>query len=368
MNHKKFTVLGKYEPVRSMEDIVQQVTIYDIAQEAGVSSATVSRAISGKGYVSAEKRAVILKIVEKYNFRPNTFAQSLKSGYTKTIGFIVPNIGNMYFANLYYEFEKKASEHGYLTMLLNSNGDYETESRLFRSLLEKNVDGIIMTGGRLDAVQLEEKWIQEVQELSARLPIVMCGGLAARFECPGVYTDDTKGVELLLELLKKQGCQSVCFIGGSNRFFPSYSKKESALRFGKKMGMEIEVHWEKEGPMFNYEAGFLKMRELLTQKIYPDAVCGANDYVAAGAMKAAIQAGLRVPQDILIAGFDDVDICKIQTPLLTSVSPRYESFGRKTFKSLEKLMQGKEISRTAAVLVRPEVIARESTKRNVLED
>ena len=351
-----------------MEVVVQQITIYDIAQEAGVSSATVSRAISGKGYVSAEKRAVILQIVEKYNFRPNTFAQSLKAGYTKTIGFIVPNIGNMYFANVYYEFEKKASEHGYLTMLLNSNGDYETESRLFHSLLLKNIDGIVMMGGRLDAVELEEKWIQEVRELSIRIPIVMCGGLAARFECPGIYTDDSKGVELLLNLLKEQGCQSVCFIGGSDRFFPSYSKRESAMRYGKKLGMKVDVIWKEEGPMFNYEAGILDMQKLLAQKRCPDAVCGANDYVAAGAMKVAVQAGLRVPEDILIAGFDNVDICTIQTPLLTSVSPRYESFGRKTFKILEKLIQGKEISQTAAILVHPEVIARESTRRNVVEN
>ena len=85
-------------------------------------------------------------------------------------------------------------------------------------------------------------------------------------------------------------------------------------------------------------------------------------------MKVAVQAGLRVPEDILIAGFDNVDICTIQTPLLTSVSPRYESFGRKTFKILEKLIQGKEISQTAAILVHPEVIARESTRRNVVEN
>lgn len=350
-----------------MEVIVQQITIYDIAQEAGVSSATVSRAISGKGYVSAQKREVIMQLVEKYNFRPNTFAQSLKSGFTRTIGFIVPNIGNMYFANVYYEFEKKASEHGYLTMLLNSNGDYETESRLFQSLLLKNVDGVVMMGGRVDAVTLDDYWIHEIRELGSKLPIVMCGGLAARFECPGVYTDDNRGVELLLVLLKEQGCRSVCFIGGSDRFYPSYSKRESAIRCGKKLGLNVDIRWVEDGPMYNYQAGIEGMQKLLAEGIRPDAICGANDYVAAGAMRAAVQAGLKVPEDLLIAGFDNVDICTIQTPLLTSVSPRYESFGRKTFKSLEKLIQGKEVSRTTATLVRPEVIERESTERGKRE-
>lgn len=343
---------------------MRQVTIYDIAQEAGVSSATVSRAISGKGYVSAKKRESIMQLVDKYNFKPNTFAQSLKNGFTKTIGFIVPHIGNMYFANVYYQFEKKASEHGYLTMLLNSNGEYETESQLFQSLMLKKVDGIVMMGGRVDSVQLEDCYIKELREIGKQLPIVLCSGKADRFECSGVYTDDNKGVELLLNHLKEEGCQKICFIGGADKFFPSYDKKTSAYKYGKKLKLEVEVKWITKVEMYNFKAGYESMNQMISEGYKPDAVCGVNDYVAAGAMRAAITAGFKVPEDIVFAGFDDIDLCQTQSPLLTSVSPRYESFGRKVFHSLEKLMQGKEVSKTTPVLVRPEIIIRESTKRN----
>lgn len=345
----------------------QKVTIYDIAEEAGVSSATVSRAISGKGYVSAEKKELIKQLVKKYGFRPNTFAQSLKNGFTKTIGFIVPHIGNMYFANVYYEFEKIASAHGYLTMLLNSNGDYETESKLFQSLLLKNVDGIVMMGGRVDAVQVDDECIGELQDLGGTLPVVLCGSHAARYGCPGVYTDDRRSVRLLLEHLKGQDCGNVCFIGGSDKFYPSFEKKEYIYEYGAKLGLNVDVRWTSEGNMFNYEAGYDGMKKLLNQGVRPDAVCGANDYVASGAMHAALVAGYRVPEDIVFAGFDDVETCRLQIPPLTSVNPKYENFGKKIFRILERQMKGEENDREGVTLVRTEIAVRGSSLRRNTE-
>lgn len=346
-----------------MESKQQKVTIYDIAEEAGVSSTTVSRAISGKGYVSAEKKEVIGQLVRKYGFRPNTFAQSLKNGYTKTIGFIVPHIGNMYFANVYYEFEKIASAHGYLTMLLNSNGDFDTESKLFQSLLVKNVDGIVMMGGRVDAVNLDDCYISELAELGKTLPVILGGSRSARYGCPGVYTDDRRSVKLLLEHLKSQGGENISFIGGSDKFYPTYDKREYACEFGKKLGLHIEVRWIPDGDMFNYNAGFEGMKKLLSEGVRPDAVCGANDYVAAGALHAALQAGYRVPEDIMFAGFDDVEISRIQIPTVTSVNPGYEAFGKKLFKNLEKSMKGGEIKKEGVTLVHTELMTRTSSLR-----
>jgi len=339
----------------------KHITIYDIAKEIGVSGAMVSRAISGRGYVSEKNKTQILEVVNKYNFRPNVFAQNLQSGFTKTIGYIVPHIGNMYFANVYYEFEKWASSHGYMTILLNSKGVYETESKLLNSLKEKHVDGIVMMGGRLDAFNLSEKYINEIKEIKKEIPFVSCSADAERFDCTGIYTDDEKGVEDLLHFLKSRGYQKISFIGGREEFYPSYIKQNSARRVGEKLGLEVAIRNLTGNEMFNYTAGYEGMKILIAEGSLPDAVCGINDYVALGAINAAIEAGLKVPEDIAITGFDNVSITTMTPVHITTVNPRYEYYGKKVFNSLHKLIQNKEEIQSKTTLIKPEIIIRSST-------
>lgn len=341
--------------------VSKNITIYDIAKEAGVSAATVSRAISGRGYVSEKNKILILNLVNKYNFRPNTFAQNLKSGYTKMIGFIVPHIGNMYFANVYYEFEKWASSHGYMTILLNSKSDYEIESNLLKALIEKHVDGIVMMGGRIDTNNLSEEYIKEINEIRKQVPFVTCGAKAERFGCTGIYTDDEKGVEELLVFLKSRGYHRISFIGGGDEFIPSYIKKRSAINLGEKLGLDVSVRWLTGNEVFNHTAGYEGMKILLQENPRPEVVCGINDYVAMGAISAAMEAGLKVPEDIAITGFDDVSITTMTPVHITTVSPRYEYYGKKVFNSLHKMIQNKTESHSKTTLIKPELIIRSST-------
>jgi len=342
-------------------NMTKHITIYDIAEEIGVSAATVSRAISGKGYVSEKNKAQIMDLVNKYNFRPNTFAQNLQSGFTKTIGYIVPHIGNMYFANVYYEFEKWASSHGYMTILLNSKGVYDIESKLLSSLVEKHVDGIVMMGGRIDASGLNDKYIKEINNIRKLVPFVSCGAEAERFGCSGIYTDDEKGVEELLTFLRSRGYHRICFIGGGDEYYPSYIKKRSAYRIGERLGLDVQVRWLTGNEVFSYTAGYEGMKILLSEGSRPEVVCGINDYVALGAINYAIEAGLRVPEDIAVTGFDDDSICTMTPVHITTISPRYEYFGKKTFNSLHKLIQNKEGSQNKTSLIKPELVIRNST-------
>jgi LacI family transcriptional regulator/LacI family purine nucleotide synthesis repressor/LacI family repressor for deo operon, udp, cdd, tsx, nupC, and nupG len=342
-------------------NMTKHITIYDIAKEAGVSGATVSRAISGRGYVSEKNKSQILELVNKYNFRPNTFAQNLQSGFTKTIGFIVPHIGNMYFANVYYEFEKWASSHGYMTILLNSKGAFDIESKLLKALVEKHVDGIVMMGGRIDYCDLSDEYIKEINEIKKVVPFVSCGAEAERFGCTGIYSDDEKGVDELLNFLKSRGYRKICFIGGGDEYYPSYIKKKCAYRIGEKLGLDVTVRWLTGNEVFSYTAGYDGMKILLSEASRPEVVCGINDYVALGAANAAIEAGLKVPEDIAITGFDDVSIATMTPVHITTVSPRYEYFGKKAFNSLHKLIQNKDEIHSKTTLIKPEIIIRSST-------
>lgn len=342
-------------------NVTKHITIYDIAKEVGVSAAMVSRAISGRGYVSEKNKTQILELVDKYNFRPNTFAQNLQAGFTKTIGFIVPHIGNMYFANVYYEFEKWASGHGYMTILLNSKGDHDIESKLLSSLKEKHVDGIIMMGGRIDAINLSDQYIKEIQELKKVVPFVSCGAEAERFGCAGIYSDDEKAVEELLTFLKSRGYHKICFIGGGDEYYPSYIKKKCAYRIGEKLGLDVTVRWLSGNEVFSYASGYESMKILLKEGSLPEVVCGINDYVALGAINAALEAGLKVPEDIAITGFDDVSIATMTPVHITTISPRYEYFGKKVFNSLNKLIQNKDQVQGKTILIKPEIVIRNST-------
>ncbi|MGF7142761.1 DNA-binding LacI/PurR family transcriptional regulator [Anaerotaenia torta] len=340
----------------------KNITIYDIAREAGVSSATVSRAISGKGYVSEINKEKIKELVQKYNFIPNTFAQNLQSGFTKSIGYIVPHIGNMYFANVYYEFEKWASRHGYVTILLNSKGDYELESKLLGAVKEKRVDGIVMMGGRMDEINLSDHYIREVEEITKSIPFVSCGAQAGRFGCRGIYTDDEKGMEELLHFLKNCGYKRICLVGGGDQYYPSWLKKKSAYETGEKLGLEVSVRWLTGNDVFSYSAGYDSMKILLGEGRLPEVICGINDYVALGVINCALGAGLRVPDDIAVTGFDDVSITTMTPVHITTVSPRYEYYGKKVFNSLHKLIQNKDTGSSKTTLIRPELVIRNSTR------
>jgi len=339
---------------------MKKITIYDIASETGVSAATVSRAISGNGYVAGEKKERIMELVDKYNFVPNTFAKNLQAGYTKTIGFIVPNVVNQYFAYVYYEFEKIASEQGYMTILLNSQGEHEIESKILNNFLLQNVDGVVMMGGRVDVIDVSKEDIIEIQEYSKKVPVVLCGRATGRFMSNGVYTNDDRGVEMLLAHLKDRGHRDIFFIGGNDKFYPSYDKKVSAYKYGEKMGLNVRVDRLSE-ETFNYKAGVDSMKVLLEREELPDAICGINDGAAVGAMNAAIQAGIKVPGAIAFAGFDYTDACRNNLVELTSVSPRYEYFAKRVFRRLEQLIRNEGEGGHTLELFKPELVVREST-------
>jgi DNA-binding LacI/PurR family transcriptional regulator len=342
------------EPIKG-----KNITIYDIANEIGVSAATVSRAISGKGYVSEANKEKILALAEQYNFRPNTFAQNLQSGFTKTIGFMVPHIGNMYFANVYYEFEKWASGEGYMTILLNAKDNRELESKLLYSLNEKRVDGIVIMGGRLDDVKIKKQYINEITELNQTIPCLLCSSRADIFGCPGVHGDDKMGMDLILRHLHEKGYKNVVLIGGSDHYIPTILKKQAAISIAEEIGMNLKVKWFKE--VFSYEAGYRSMEKILEQKPYPDVVCCINDYVAAGALTAAIKAGLRVPEDIAITGHDNVEASWIMPTQITTAGVNYDKYGKMVFDQLFESIQkhGKLDSKVS--LIEPKLVVREST-------
>lgn len=338
----------------------RNITIYDIAKEAGVSASVVSRAISGNGSVSPKSRLIIEQLVEKYNYTPNALARGLQKSKTKTLGFMVPHIGNQYFSSVYYEFEKVAAEHGYMTLLCNGKGDFETESLVLKGFMEMRVEGIVIMGGRADIMSLDQAHIDEIKNLNKKIPCVICSPKADRFGCIGVHGDEYKGIRKLIRHIFEQGYKSIGILSGCDDVYQSHIKKKYILEAAKEQGIIIKKEWIIPSS-YDADSGRKSMEQLLKQQDLPEMVICMNDHVAIGAVNEALEWGLSIPGDIGIAGYDGVEVSRLSRPSITTVASDYVTYGKILFDGMKAILEGNHYE--PLHLIEPEVIIRESTKR-----
>ncbi|AUS96425.1 hypothetical protein CDQ84_14415 [Clostridium thermosuccinogenes] len=310
------------------------ITIYDIAREAKVSPATVSRVLTGSARVSVEKSRIIREIIEKYDFQPNAIARSLVKKESRTIGVILPDIVNPFFATVFLEAEKYAVSLGYSMLLCNSINDmFESnialESIYLKTLTEKQVDGIIFLGGRINMVRTDKKLAEEMNTVLAKVPIVMINGRMGGVDCYKVRSDEREGIFSIVEYLTSLGHRSIGFIGGRLNVTSTAIKLNALKDALRHFKLEFNEKWIVISGDFNIENGAKAMKTLLSEKERPTAVIAVNDTVAIGAMKYAASVGVDIPGDISITGFDDSYLCDIVTPRLTSVSHNIPELARK---------------------------------------
>ncbi len=336
----------------------RSVTIYDIAKEADVSPSTVSRVISGRGAVSQEKREKIQRIIDKCEYTPNAFARGLQKSRSGIIGFVIPNIGNEYFATVYCEFEKHALEHGYMVAVYNGNNNRLVESKIFKRLEEARVEAIVIMGGRIDSDGLDEAYVEEVRMLNQRIPCILCTEKAKHFGCVGVHSDDRMGIRSVVQYLKKQNYKTVGFLGGHPNIIPCINKLHYLKEETKEHGLLLEDKWI-IGHSFDEADGAESMKKLLELDELPEVVCCINDHVAIGAMGIVLDAGLRIPEDISIIGSDGIRLTEQIRPQLTTVAVDYETYGRAIFDMVQAKIEERECE--AQQLISPRLVIRSTT-------
>jgi DNA-binding LacI/PurR family transcriptional regulator len=342
-------------------DNEKKTTIYDIAKEAGVSASQVSRAISGKGYVSEANKAKIYELVEKYNYRPNAVARNLQRGQSNTVGFLIPHIYQEYFPMVYSVFEREMTEKGYVTVVFNGKSTPQDEIRNLHLLEELRVDAVVIIGGSLDYADWNKRteYVHSIKELSRNIPCIVGNERAGTLSCSGVYVNIDKGAEELVRHLAEKGHKTMGVLGGLQSDHPSDRLQESLKKFGKKYGLEFRPEWQVFSS-YNSHDGAEAMRELLTRKELPTAICCINDEIAVGAMGVAMDRGMKIPDDIAFTGFDGVDLSREFRPQLTTIQMDFETMGKKLAELTYNSINGnKEITDIA---VDPSVIFRQSTE------
>lgn len=337
----------------------RRVTINDIAREAGVSPSMVSRVVSGNGVVSEANRERIMALVEKYKYKPNAMARGLQKSKTGLVGFVIPHIGNEYFSSVYYEFEKHASDKGYMTTLYNGKSDPVIESRIFSALEEARVEAAIVMGGRLDLVSLEKHYQDELIEFARHIPTVLCTTRAAEFGCIGVHSDDAMACSILVKYLKDRKYRTVGILGGTDQSFPSVYKRSFILEELRRAGLETRPEWI-IGESFNEIDGAKSMKALLKCETLPEVVFCMNDHVAFGAIVEAKDAGIRIPEDMSIVGADGVLVSELSRPAITTLKIDFEKYGECIFNAMQAAIEGRDFPRLS--LISPKLVIRGSSR------
>ncbi|HZT59028.1 MAG TPA: LacI family DNA-binding transcriptional regulator [Pyrinomonadaceae bacterium] len=300
-------------------------SIKDVAREAGVSTATVSHVVNNTRFVSDEVRARVLEAVERCGYYPNAHARSLASGRTHILGLVVSDISNPFFPELVKSIEAAAYERGYDVMLSNTNYDTERTSNYVRRFIERKVSGVVIMTSELDTALADELARREVSVVFLDL-----GQPAARTS--NLRVNYGAGIEEAIAHLVSLGHAEISFIGGPQRLRSAARRHEAFVNSMKRHlpSARAAVY----GGDFKLEGGRRAACEILAARERPTAVVAANDMMALGAMGEFRAAGLSIPRDISIVGFDDIAFAGLAEPQLTTVCLPRAELGRRAVEAL----------------------------------
>jgi LacI family transcriptional regulator len=326
-------------------------TIYDVARLAGVSTATVSRALNDTGRVAAAKRAAIDAAVEQLGYRPNTIARSLVTRSTQTIALLLPEITNPFYAELVTGIQQLTLERDYTMLLCTTDFDPEQEERYLRLLRAKHVDGALVDG----LVLPPERIARFVED---GFPIVCLDRDVNSPAVPLVQVDNRMGARLATEHLLALGHARIAHIMGA----PARISEERLLGYQAALahaGVAADSSLVALGN-FTESDGHDAMHALLSRETGLTAVFAANDLSAIGAMNAIVASGRSVPADISIVGFDDLRLAQYTSPPLTTVRQPAGDIARHSTELLLGMIAGHK-PRKLHHLFTPELVVRSST-------
>ncbi len=300
--------------------------IKDIAHEAGVSTATVSHVINNTKYVSDPTRERVQLAIKKFDYHPNTHAQSLALGRSKIIGLLVSDISNPFFPEVIKSIEAAVIGAGYNLFLLNTNYETDRTIEYVQRLMQMKVAGIIMMIAEFDQALIDEAKKKKTSFVFQDLGFV-------GEKVSNIILDYAVGIDEAVQHLVDLGHTKIVHIAGSREIHSAGVRRQAFIDSMKRHlpnGPEPRIF---EGD-FRFEGGRLAAAKVLAEKSLPTGVVVANDLMAFGAMQEFKAAGLHVPRDISIVGFDDISFATLSEPALTTVcSPRVE-FGRRAVEAL----------------------------------
>ena len=316
------------------------VTIYDVAREAGVSMATVSRVVNGNKNVKENTRKKVLEVIERLDYRPNAVARGLASKKTTTVGVVIPNITNSYFSTLAKGIDDIAEMYKYNIVLANSDEDDDKEVSVVNTLFSKQVDGIIFMG-----YHLTEKIRSEFSR--SRTPVVLAGTVDVEHQLPSVNIDYKQATVDAVTLLAKRN-KKIAFVSG-----PLVDDINGKIRLaGYKDALKAKKLSYSEGlgfeSKYRYEEGYNLAERIIASKATAAFVTG--DELAAGLLNGLADQGVNVPEDFELITSDDSQITRYTRPNLSTVGQPLYDLGAISMRMLTKIMHKEELEEREVLL------------------
>ncbi|WP_077621243.1 catabolite control protein A [Sediminibacillus massiliensis] len=329
------------------------ITIYDVAREANVSMATVSRVVNGNPNVKPATRKKVLNTIERLGYRPNAVARGLASKKTTTVGAIIPDISSIFFAELARGIEDIATMYNYNIILSNSDQNKDKELHLLNTMLEKQVDGIVFMGGKIS-----EEHVQQFK--SAPVPVALAATIDQSQTTPSVNIDYEQAAYEATTLLLEHGNEHPAFVTGQEETEINNQKYNGYRRALKEKNVEFDEKLVTMGD-YSYDSGIEALDQLMELDYKPTGIFVATDEMALGVIHGAQDRGLKVPEDIEVFGFDNTRLATMVRPTLsTIVQPMYD-IGAVAMRLLTKYMNKEEVTDQNIILPH-RIIERNSTK------
>lgn len=323
------------------------MTIRDVARQANVSIASASRALNGLNNVTEVTRARVISAASELRYVPHTGARSLSTSRTDTIGLILPELHGEFFSEIIRGVDQAASARGLHLLVSNSHGD-PAEAALAIRAMRGRADGLLIMSPHLDAVLMAHNLPDDLPTVLMNTPVE--GGRRA-----GVRVDNHAGALAAVRHLLDTGRRRIAHIAGPQANFESCERRDGWLAALTAAGADAA---RLERGDFSEESGFEAGRRLVEAASPPDAVFAANDMMAVGCLRALREAGLRAPEDVAVAGFDDIPLARLVG--LTTVRTGIADLGRRALERLTAIIDGEPIDETTEI-TRPELVVRDST-------
>ena len=330
---------------------MKYITLKMVAEKAGVSVNTASRAINNKPDISKETKKRILQIAKELGYIRNAAAVALRTKKTGTIGAVIADNRNPFYAEVLNGIEEAAREKNYHIILANTQRDYQKEEEVINLLLAKRVDGLLIT-----PVQDRDDDIKNL--IDANIPFVVVGRDFENIEVDAVYNDEVKGGFLATEYLIKKGHKKIASINGFLHKSPAKGRLEGYKKALKKYGIPFDDALVTVGDI-DVKDGYERTKQLLEKGLNFTAIFAYNDMMAFGAMQAIKEKGLRIPEDIGLVGYDDIPFASLISPPLTTIRLKKQDLGVESVKLLLSRINGNR-KKTKKVMLGVELQIRES--------
>ena len=330
---------------------MKYITLKMVAERVGVSVNTASRAINNKPDISKETKKRILQIAKELGYIRNAAAVALRTKKTGTIGAVIADNRNPFYAEVLNGIEEAAREKNYHIILANTQRNYQKEEEVINLLLAKRVDGLLIT-----PVQDRDDDIKNL--IDANIPFVVVGRDFENIEVDAVYNDEVKGGFLATEYLIKKGHKKIASINGFLHKSPAKGRLEGYKKALKKYGIPFDDALVTVGDI-DVKDGYERTKQLLEKGLNFTAIFAYNDMMAFGAMQAIKEKGLRIPEDIGLVGYDDIPFASLISPPLTTIRLKKQDLGVESVKLLLSRINGNR-KKTKKVMLGVELQIRES--------